>query len=400
MHRGERAADSESRRIYGFVESIEPPIPNNNYSRFALMLDAVDAASFDASPSALPQKNNLLIVRVISTPQRIFDLFNIELPQEGKWLELTLGRREGLPPAWVLNANDDYGGQVERTNVIAAQALPAAGEEPDNPHNLVARLEDSCTVKRKKTKTIKNVRAASSRVHIRMLDVGHASCAAIHIDRDSNSTIIGYFDTGAPVFFHRKTFPRFFTERPRVPDSGFVILSHWDFDHYALAVSRLKELQQLNWYAPQQKVGPNASAFQRKLGARLRFISRRIVKISNGLLLRRGTAPTTDRNNSGYALCLKQEREKILLTGDIGYEHIAPSLKSDLTGLSIPHHGGNGSARPPNGSGIAAVSYGSPNRYRHPNELNLAAHTSAGWTVKRTAAHGPSSRGDRWLTRP
>lgn len=208
MHRGERAADSESRRIYGFVESIEPPIPNNNYSRFALMLDAVDAASFDASPSALPQKNNLLIVRVISTPQRIFDLFNIELPQEGKWLELTLGRREGLPPAWVLNANDDYGGQVERTNVIAAQALPAAGEEPDNPHNLVARLEDSCTVKRKKTKTIKNVRAASSRVHNRAMLSQIEDVDSLIEDIDSESTLTD----------HIKAMRRF-APRLGVPDS-------------------------------------------------------------------------------------------------------------------------------------------------------------------------------------
>jgi beta-lactamase superfamily II metal-dependent hydrolase len=97
---------------------------------------------------------------------------------------------------------------------------------------------------------------------------------------------------------------------------------------------------------------------------------------------------------------LEQGGEKVLLTADVGYNYMEAALKNGLTGVSIPHHGGNGSAAPPNGSGIAAVSYGVPNRYRHPIENNLNAHSVAGWTVNRTAAHGLTSRGDRWLTVP
>jgi beta-lactamase superfamily II metal-dependent hydrolase len=233
-----------------------------------------------------------------------------------------------------------------------------------------------------------------------MVDVGHASCTAIHLARNTNSPIVGYFDTGAPTFFHLKSFPSLFKENARVPASGFVVLSHWDFDHYALAVTRLKNLQNLEWYAPKQKIGPNAAKFQSNLGARLHFINRIKIPITRGLRLYRGSGPPTDRNSSGYVMRLKQKGENVLLTSDVGYDHVSAALKNGLTGLSVPHHGGNGSANPPTGKGVAAVSYGLPNRYRHPIESNLVAHSSAGWSVTRTAAHGNLSRSDKWITAP
>lgn len=70
--------------------------------------------------------------------------------------------------------------------------------------------------------------------------------------------------------FNRKSFKKKF--KRAFPKKGFVLLSHWDFDHYALA---LKEpaLKKLDWYAPWQPVGPNITKFQHELGSRLRFIS-------------------------------------------------------------------------------------------------------------------------------
>jgi hypothetical protein len=74
-------------------------------------------------------------------------------------------------------------------------------------------------------------------------------------------------DVGGPLFFHGKSFPKAFNESTRVPDSGFVVLSHWDFDHYSLAVSKIPKLRDLDWYAPDQPVGPNAAACKPNLGA-------------------------------------------------------------------------------------------------------------------------------------
>lgn len=400
MRQASGSSHFEEQRIYGFVEGMTPPIPRNNYSRFTLMLDAVDGTAFDNDPTASREPEYLSILRVISTPQRMLDLFNFEVSQEGSWVRLTLGTKSGRPPAWVLNASNDFSGEVIRTNVMSIERLPVAEEGPNLPHSVADDLENWCTIKppRPKAKLIKNVRPPKERFHVRMVDVGHASCAAIHTERNRNSPIVGYFDAGAPAFFHSKSFPTFFDEDARVPASGFVVLSHWDFDHYALAVTRLKNLQKLDWYAPKQKVGPNAAKFQDDLGERLHFISGKKIPITKGLRLYRGLGPLTDRNNSGYVMRLKQKDENVLLTADVDYDHISTALKNGLTGLSVPHHGGNGSATPPNGKGIAAVSYGLPNRYRHPIENNLLAHVSAGWNIKRTAAHGHTSRSDRWIT--
>lgn len=402
MHQASSPSDFEERRIYGFVEGMASPIPRNNYSRFTLMLDAVDGSAFDDNPAVSREPEYLAILRIISTPQRMLDLFNFEVPQEGSWVQLTLGRKSGLPPAWVLNASNDFRGQIIRTNVISIDALQGAGADPNLPRTVVDDLEDACTIERPgpNARLIKNVELPTDRFHIRMVDVGHASCAAIHTERNRNSPIVGYFDAGAPAFFHSKSFPSFFNEEARVPSSGFVVLSHWDFDHYALAVTRLKNLQKLDWYAPKQKVGPNAAKFQDDLGARLHFISGKEIPVAKGLRLYRGLGPPTDRNSSGYVMRLKQKDENVLLTADVGYDYISDALKDGLTGLSVPHHGGNGSTNPPTGKGIAAVSYGLPNRYRHPIENNLLAHASVGWSIKRTAAHGPMSRSDRWITVP
>jgi beta-lactamase superfamily II metal-dependent hydrolase len=239
----------------------------------------------------------------------------------------------------------------------------------------------------------------SSSLHIRMIDVGHANCAAIHVARNANSKIIGYYDVGAPVFFHRRTFPKAFFEQARVPDDGFVVLSHWDFDHYALAVTQLKTLQTLKWYAPSQSVGPNAARLQSQLGSRLNFIDAKQIPILPNLRLWKGRGPSGDRNNSGYVLRATQALESALLTGDVSYEAIAPAAKKRLGALGITHHGGNSSANPPrpHGEGRAIVSYGSPNRYGHPSEIHLRAHEAAGWKVRRTAGDAVYARGDVWL---
>jgi beta-lactamase superfamily II metal-dependent hydrolase len=402
MHQASDSSDFEERRIYGFVEGMASAIPGNNYSRFTLMLDAVDGATFDDDPIRAREPEYLFILRVISTPRRMLDLFNFELPKEGSWARLTLGTKSGNPAAWVLNASNDFGGQVIRTNVISIEALQGAGTDSDLPRSVADDLEEWCTIRPSapKAKVIKNVQLPKERFHVRMVDVGHASCATIHTERNRNSPIVGYFDAGAPAFFHSKSFPAFFNEHARVPASGFVVLSHWDFDHYALAVTRLKNLQKLDWYAPRQKVGPNAVKFQSALGPRLHFIDRKQIPVTKSLRLYRGLGPATDRNGNGYVMRLKQKNENVLLTGDVGYNYILAALTKGLTGLSVPHHGGDGSANPPAGKGIAAVSYGLPNRYRHPIESNLLAHANAGWSVERTATHGIISRDDRWITVP
>jgi beta-lactamase superfamily II metal-dependent hydrolase len=203
-----------------------------------------------------------------------------------------------------------------------------------------------------------------------------------------------YFDVGAPIFFNHKSFPKNFAIR--TPRKGYVFLSHWDFDHYSLAVSKMKPLQDLMWFAPDQSVGPNAARLQASLGTRLnRLASPRVV--ARNMALYRGTGPSDDRNASGYALRIKHRGGAKLLTGDLSYDRIPPQALTRLSGLVIPHHGGAGSGIAPKGRGRAIVSYGVPNKYHHPDEPTLEAHELSGWTIERTAAHGGHKRQDRWL---
>jgi beta-lactamase superfamily II metal-dependent hydrolase len=392
------------RRVYGFLEGVARPSGSSNYARMDLVLDSVDATHFDGSELQIKDPENLSIVRILTTQKRISELFGVGTDiTEGSWFNITLARKQGHPLAWVLDATGDYGGAPVRTNVIGLEKLA----DPSHPKvfsqepALVTQLRTWCMVNlhsKVPNSVIVAVPPASDPC-IRMIDVGHANCAAIHVTRSPDSRTLGYYDVGSPVFFHGRTFPKNFVEHGRVPKTGFVILSHWDFDHYSLAVTRLKSLQALQWYAPDQSVGPNAARLQAILGGRLHVIDATHVAILPSLNLWKGQGALSDRNNSGYVLKATRGQRSALLTGDVGYEAIPPAVKTGLTDLGVTHHGGNGSANPPSarGDGHAVVSYGFPNRYGHPNETNLAAHLSAGWAVTRTAGDGVQSRGDAWL---
>jgi beta-lactamase superfamily II metal-dependent hydrolase len=390
------------RRVYGFVEAA--PSQENDHVYIDIVLDAVGADWFDAGKAQARAPEYLAIIRILTTISRLAELFNVGRLTEGGWYEVVLGFKPGNPKAWILDAVGDYNGPVIRTNVVDLAPIGDLSSLKGTPTGpLALELYSWCAVAANSTAAIRVTVASkpplSHAPHIRMIDVGHASCAAVHVARDPNSAIIGYYDVGAPVFFHRKTFPKAFFEEKRVPNNGFVVLSHWDFDHYALAVTKLKSLQALKWYAPNQAVGPNAARLQTLLGINLRFIDAIQVPILSGFCLWRGQGLKSDRNNSGYVLRGERGRKSALLTGDVSYGAIAAATKKDLTGLGVTHHGGNGCANPPTplGNGRAVVSYGRPNRYGHPSESHLSAHEAAGWTVRRTAGDSQHPRGDVWL---
>lgn len=397
------------RQVFGFIDAVsEPRLP----ARLDLALDAVDAPAFEAGTAQGRDYKHLCIVRVMSTAARLSQLFEIGAFLEGQWLRIDLEPRPGMPVAWVLPAEGDYGGPVVRTNVVGLSRLVV---DPPKvlPPSLGAALVTWCaSASSKASQQVASLLRAppqafagafGGRIHVRVVDVGHANCAALHVARDPNAPILGYYDVGGPVFFHQRSAPPRFglVESGRVPKSGFVLLSHWDFDHYSLAVSRhTKALQALDWYAPDQTVGPSASRLQANLGARLTFVRAPQQALGLGMSLHRGTAPVSNRNGSGYALRLDQPRDAVLMPGDVAYDHIDPATKASLTSLAVTHHGGGGAGAPPPGSGKAVVSYGLPNRYGHPDPAQLRAHSSVGWTLAHTAGLVGAPRSDEWLTNP
>jgi beta-lactamase superfamily II metal-dependent hydrolase len=336
----------------------------------------------------------------MTTPRRLRNLFDVSDPiEEGQWFRIGLAIKAGKPRAWSLAAEANYDRTVNNYNVVKFERIDKPGNLKEAKSNelLLERLRAWCTVVPPAQQDL--ILQVPPDLHVRVMDVGHASSSALHMAEERSSSIVGYYDVGGPIFFHHHTFPPSFNEAWMVPPRGFVILSHWDFDHYSLAVTRLKVLQRLHWYAPAQTVGPNAARLQVLLGARLRLLTAPTFQIAPNLQMWKGTAPPSDRNNSGYVLTVAHARGTILLTGDVEYDAIPAAAKLDLIALGITHHGGGGSGSPPaplSSFGSAAVSFGLPNHYGHPDTENISAHTSVGWNVTSTFT-SPTQRGDVWL---
>jgi beta-lactamase superfamily II metal-dependent hydrolase len=201
----------------------------------------------------------------------------------------------------------------------------------------------------------------AGRIEIIVLDVGQASAALIK--RDGNP--IGFFDFGAPIWFNKGSLPKAMS--PPSVSGGFVILSHWDFDHFDLG-RRHQPYRKLDWYAPDQPVGPNTARFQADLGNRLTFIDG--PASGGGFSLERGTSTgVNDRNGSGYQLRFEKDGRAVLLTGDTGYDLIQTHMLAGVGALTVPHHAGRSDAAPPAAVDPwrAIASYGAPNSYRHPH---------------------------------
>lgn len=391
-------------RAYGFLDAITRPGKGaSDLGRINVLVDAVRAEAVESRVAENRAPADLFVVRVMSTLNRLQALYPlVNWSQEGAWVELVLENSPGEPPVWLISAVDDYGGPIRRANLIQAKPL-SSGPPGGGSTKIMSDLVELC---RPKGVTYMQTsprglgqRSVASGPFVRVVDVGHASFSAIHFARNLGSEIQGYFDVGGPVFFHHRTFPKTFVEASCVPKRGFVALSHWDYDHYSLAVSKLPALMKLDWYAPDQSVGPNAAALQAKLDKRLTLLSAPSYPIAANLKLWKCSGPSNDRNGSGYVLHVARKGGDVLLTGDVPYDMVPASAQMNLGGLSITHHGGAGSGSPPHPhipNSVAAVSYGIPNRYHHPDSSSIAQHKAAGWTVCPTYV-SKTSRGDVWL---
>lgn len=387
-------------RAYGFIDAVtDPPAQASNFARVNFLVDAIRAEAFD-NRAVSREPSHLLVLRLMSTIRRLQDRFPDVKWEEGEWVELELQERYCEPPVWFITAEADYEGPVRRTNLVRATPINTKGAPSSSlGSRLAAYCQASQHARRPASSGRKSRAAANVDTHIRVVDVGQASFAAIHTKSNFGSPIIGYFDVGGPAFFHQSTFPSSFAEASRIPAKGFVAISHWDFDHYSLAVSKLTGLQNLSWYAPDQVVGPNAAALQAKLGSKLTLLSVPTFEVAPGLELWKGTGTGSNRNHTGYVMRALRQRGSALLTGDLPYALLPPPVSSAVGALAITHHGGSGSGVPPAPTAqgaIAAVSYGNPNRYHHPDPAVLVAHKNLGWSVRPTYVSA-GSRGDVWL---
>ncbi|WP_298727826.1 hypothetical protein [uncultured Pseudomonas sp.] len=387
-------------KAYGFVEAVTYPDPKeSNRGRVNLVLDSLRVEALQKGVSVRDTADDLLIVRILSTINRLEARFPGSNWEEGSWIEFKLQDSPGDPPAWYLSADGDYGGKVVRTNITDAVRI---GGGPFAASRLEQKLVEFCQApdaKHVQQLSSWRPRRNASGPFVRVVDVGQASFSAIHSSKNITSPIMGYFDVGEPLFFHHKTFPSVFLEQKRVPQSGFVVLSHWDFDHYSLAVSKIPELRNLAWYAPDQPIGPNAARLQALLGTNLTLLSAPFFSIRSGIELWKGTGAPSNRNDSGYAMRIIRAGGPVLLSGDLPYSLLPLGIGTQFSAIAITHHGGAFTGPPPipmSQGALAAVSYGIPNRYHHPNTAAIGLHQSAGWSIQPTNTSA-RKRGDIWL---
>lgn len=381
----------DRQRFYAFVDAAIPSEPDSSRSREILLLDCVDADAFDRDESALDYAENLSLIRAMSTRRRFHQDFGLVPVKEGEWLELTIQKDRGAPRAWVMPALSNYVAEGS-SNIGSIARLPEPGDD-SAAAVVAAKLSKECDLGKDKRFGESGADffallhlSSFDCLEIRAVDVGHASCNVFIVD----GTPVGYFDVGAPLYRNQSSFHGRLCHNP--PTTGFVMLSHWDFDHFDLA-RRRPELQQLCWLAPDQPVGPNALKFQKALGSNLRFFPGPLVYPS--MALRPGLSTSTkDRNGTGYSMRVEVGDDVIVLTGDCGYDKVDPVSLAGATAITIPHHGGRSEAPPPapHGDAIAVASYGKPNCYRHPCEDYLDEHDGLGWNVRRTAAHRRNGR--------
>lgn len=238
-------------------------------------------------------------------------------------------------------------------------------------------------------------RALAFRCRIEQLlvfDVGQGSANALVCQC---GIPLGYFDVGCGVYRNMKTRPptvSFCTCEPPV-----VILSHWDADHWAGAMTDRKLLA-MTWITPRQSISTTHKALGNyilKAGGRLLIIPPTLPSLawhspSQSLELRRCTG--TDRNGSGLALIAADhdEQRAWLLTGDAGYQFIPPPLPGNLSAIVVPHHGADmgAASSPPAYSHLPysrlAYSFGPGNAHgrtsvSHPTAPAVAAHVASGW---------------------
>lgn len=268
-------------------------------------------------------------------------------------------------------------------------------------------------------------------IHVAVYDMGQANCNAI-VNRYEHPLI--FFDLGWPIQANSATVPankpELFVCESAAEHAAPVVLSHWDWDHWAYAIeswhydfkSKSAAIKWNGfatarpWVVPRptkaHKLGPShwglfAELFRTRLPSKKRALtiwprSVPALRFSRGLLVHCSPARYTpaNRNNTGLALfvskkCHSKQIEAILLPADAEFSSIAllevmrkanPEWQArvSLVGIVASHHGGkvNVYAIPQAcaAGGHMAVSNGLNNTYGHPNQQALTNYTYRGWT--------------------
>lgn len=279
----------------------------------------------------------------------------------------------------------------------------------------------------------RRVRQRLAGTSVGVMDVGQGNCNML-IDGEHPTV---YFDTGYPLRFYSRSAPGpVYRPVPGTPSGPIaqnaagnleVILSHWDWDHWRLAV-KWPELQQLHWIVPKQVIGASARNFYEGLPNRHRLPRSREPRMLNIhtpnyrlCTCHPGPHARADKiqNNTGLGMAVQAtlpspgqpgQRAVVLLTADANFSSLPVELTGlpNIAGITAVHHGSdaNGAAEalpePQEGIGGGRIAYsygcGPPPERKHPygfpKETAKTKYEEANWGEEpgtaNSTAQGPN----------
>lgn len=370
-------------------------LPNNNFTVYALPVEIISfprkfLIKFDILNNKLIEFENQLVngdnsnvtaifysmeIRIEKKLSKLKNIRNLIFSKE--WLEIELSKvksNKNLLSATILYSASPIESEIyciTKINKTSKQITPLT-----IPPDVFAQTDPKRACKIIRT-CAKNM-CITNEMHI--MSVGQGQQIRFY----SQQKKFFCFDIGFTRKYKSDVFVRNFSHDYQNLD--FVVLSHWDEDHYIGAfLSTTTRTIDVEWVAPATIVSRNAKRLVLTIHKRnnnkivlldktyggmcIKFMSRYAIEFyfHNG--------PSTDINESGLGILVTTKKsQKILVTGDSDYDNIPQnitnSLNNKLDYLVVPHHGSNTHGAPPTAAkatGVAIISVGE-NKYNHPTQ--------------------------------
>lgn len=331
-----------------------------------------------------------------------------------EWYEITMQGHGGIP-ARVIGDTDGEPvsiGEISRVGRNQARLLDALVDMPrgEKTNSKVLR------------RLFQEIEVPVEVPDVVVVDVGQGALAAV-CARGGGKPLL-FVDLGWPTNFNRMGQP---ICRPDVTGlTTPVLLTHWDWDHWGLALNAIKwagapKRCVINWNVAAldrpwvvpgvgkkwggAKLSPMhwrfALALARK-GNLYRWPSPTFVMSNNRLMVTpvSGGKPG-NRNNNGLVAVVadqpkgRKRRRAILLPGDADYSNLPFSNPSwtpaySFSGLAASHHGGKvvvGKIPVAASPAWLAISAGMGNKYKHPDKQAQRGYIEKGWTWQVPTSH-------------
>lgn len=411
--------DSPTNEYYAFLSEIddvtERPAESRREQVWTVMFEIVPKEWMDvfvfASPDSrqpLPSPPASFLYIEREPAIEIAEALDVDADeiQETDWYIITLGAGKGK------------GAKATKTTFTGSSSstTTAAGRKAIEERNERAKRRMAAKGNLKLKKLTKQLKPLTTNKSIGVMDVGQAN---YNIILNENGNHLAYFDVGLPMFFYQNSAPpAALLQGPCIIGNAPVILSHWHYDHYSMAIW-WPAISNRHWLVPAAPLGPGAQAIYNGIAHPHVWPN-----ALPGLILATITVlrcdpaninhTNADINNSGLALEVtlrpaapNQAARHALLPGDAVFATMNYT-NAGLRWITAVHHGSQRSTGyymdtagdyPTSNNGYIAYSYGMTANntycYTHPHQAAITLYEQQGWdTVASNAQTTPRQAGN------